>query len=77
MLLIEDIRGVPKDFRGEPMDFHYFHRRSGDNARISAEDYLTRQGCTHILHSDDGVSYGIVERREVVQQRIMEPRHDG
>lgn len=63
-----------------PKDFHYLWRRTAGSAstegELTAQDYLRQQGCTLILHCSDGISYGVIEHRDVVQQRIRQPRHD-
>lgn len=63
-----------------PKEFHYCWRRTPANestdGEITAQDYLRHQGCTLILHCEDGISYGIIEPSAVVQQRARTPRYD-
>jgi hypothetical protein len=63
-----------------PQTFHYCWRRTPGNnvteGELTAQDYLRHQGCTLILHCEDGISYGIVEPFDVVHQRTRQPRYD-
>lgn len=60
-----------------PANFHYCWNRGTDpEGETTAKDYLTRQGCTLVMHCEDGMSYGVVEPCAVVHQRAREPRYD-
>lgn len=64
-----------------PDGYHYPVKRGepdGEESRKGAEAQLICAGCTRIDHCADGsmMSYGTVERADVVRQRIMMPRYD-
>jgi hypothetical protein len=49
-----------------------------EHSRTGAEDQLKRNGCTRIDHCTDGnrMSYGTVERGDVVRQRMLLPTYN-